>query len=506
MASENVYHKTHRRINELHRLDFVYSGSTEDEKISEMVRDGDFAARWELPLDYALAEGDSGYDEELDNTLNITGNRLLILGPNRKVPAVFLPSYISYIDAVVTGELVSDTEFEVDGEAVTPDMDKVYFDTATTEYYRWVESDGNTSKFYPIPNAYQMVDGDGTTLVVNSGADHSRQIDLNVGSPADPYDASTADAPLEIYNEQLIHRTISNYVPVYVSLVGPGINQTPQFTGDEFRIPHFSVTQTGHVYDNSSATCTVMMPRTAATTSVQGLVKIGTSATKVSSSSLPGTTSGSGYLLVSAADHTHSADKITFTFGRGQDIVYDMSADKTVDFSDILLAKLPSNDPSQLSGDPVVLGVNSTGSGNASTTAWKTAMSAMQPAGADIPAVTDYDMSGATQTATQLVQVTGLAADGVYLVSANITVAYTSTDGEIRNFSIIAKSNSTEICRRSFTVEGQRSSGQGKYVLDMMGVTGGSDLSLWLSVDSGEFPASANYKLSVSGSRVTRLR
>lgn len=512
MASESVYHKTHRRINELRDLDLAYGEGSTDAKIGEMVRNAQFAAKWTLPVDYVPSENNSASEDELDYTLNITADRLILLGPNRKVPAAFLPSYISYLNAVVTGTLVSETEFDVHGEPVTPSMDNVYYDTLSHEYYRWVPQptdpdDEDTGKYCPIANGLQMVDGEGT-VVNDSGTDYQRSIDLNLGTPADPYDASVTDEPLSIYNGQLVHRTLSNTMPAnYMTRSGPGDNQTPGF-GDEFIIPHFSVTGTGHVYDNLTGTALVRMPSTPATDTVPGLVKIGTTVTQVANASSAGTIPSSGYALVSAADHCHSADPITFTFGRqGDDVVYRMSEEKTVDFNKILLAKLPANDPAQLSGDPVVLGLNSVGTGNSSPSAWKTAMAAMPPEEVTIPEVSSYDMSGAAQAPSQISTVlSGMKPDAVYQISARISVEYTSADGEIRNFSIIAKSNNAEVCRRSFTVEGQRSAGQGKYVLDMIGVTGGSDLSLWLSVDSGEFPASANYKLSVSGGRVTRLR
>jgi len=51
-----------------------------------------------------------------------------------KVPASQIPSYV---DQIIEGELVSDTEFDVEGFIITPEIGKIYSDTVSNKIYRW---------------------------------------------------------------------------------------------------------------------------------------------------------------------------------------------------------------------------------------------------------------------------------------------------------------------------------------------------------------------------------
>lgn len=50
------------------------------------------------------------------------------------IPSYQLPSYV---DDVIEGELVSDTEFDVEGFIITPENGKIYVDIITNKSYRW---------------------------------------------------------------------------------------------------------------------------------------------------------------------------------------------------------------------------------------------------------------------------------------------------------------------------------------------------------------------------------
>lgn len=51
----------------------------------------------------------------------------------------YVPSYQlpSYVDDVIEGKLISDTEFDVEGFIITPENGKIYVDTTTNKSYRW---------------------------------------------------------------------------------------------------------------------------------------------------------------------------------------------------------------------------------------------------------------------------------------------------------------------------------------------------------------------------------
>ena len=86
----------------------------------------------------------------------------------------------------------------------------------------------------------------------------------------------------------------------------------PDF-GNNIYIPNVTVNETGHV--TSAGTYTVVIPNTRALSGTPGLVKIGTDIKPIGPSSSAGTVAPAGgeYVAVAAADHVHSASKLTLT-------------------------------------------------------------------------------------------------------------------------------------------------------------------------------------------------
>lgn len=497
--TESVYKKTHRRINELHVLHETYGGETDEEAVDRIVRDPAFAAKWMMPVD--LKDNCTPADQDThDDTYTVPASRMIFLGDNRMIPAVFLPSFISYRRNAIPGTISSDLETftKSDGTVVTnPDEADIYVDTGKDEYYRWAGG----PKYIICESGFTMLDGEGT-VVTDSGTDYERRIDVRVGTPGNPYDGSQPANPLGIVDHCLVHRTVSSAT----GQVGPASDQAPGF-GEDFILPQFSVTSTGHVY--GTGTRTVKMPDTPGHSIDAGLVRIGTSdGTKIAAETSPGTVGPDrdGYYHVSAANHAHNADSIRFTFDGGSTYTsYDMSGAVNVDFRDILKSSLPGNNPAANS----VLQAASTG--NASTTEWRSTEAAMSPERYQFSATAD--MSQASSGTHQLFYRTGLQSGQVFSIEGQVSVTYTVPDGQIRTFDIVAISGSTVMCSRSFTLEGfiGQASGQspvveGKFSLDMMGITSSTNISVELHVAQGDFAEQGIRSLSISDGYITRVR
>ena len=346
--NQESYLKTHKRISELN----PFTAESGDPVHELLVRDSGItegAYLWSAALDSETSSA--------DDTLRLGCERMAFLTPGGKVPARNLPSYISYIRGVDSYENPAHPE----------SIDYVYKSTAGGHitYYRWYE-DADTpanSKYIPIANNLELVDGDGTRVVDNPGDGiYTRKVSIEIGEPA-PAEQNpkrgSATSVLQVQTSRgaLVHTTSG--VPAGTYPASP--NTAPGF-GGVVKVPVFDVNSTGHVtsVNDSAQTAKVTIPSTAADSSdpnnlVQGLVKVGTSASSISGTDDPGTyapTPG-GYVEVSAYDHTHDASTLTLKnlphTVNGQvsyaDIDYDMASDVTVSMGDVLHASVPSASP-----------------------------------------------------------------------------------------------------------------------------------------------------------------
>jgi len=334
---------TDERIRELDPL------STDE--LTKVIRSATEAAKWTVPLDHTPATGETD-----KGTLQIPVSRLGILTASRLVPQSMLPNQVSEIkfgDMDTSGTTWVFTETSTGNKyaapdpsqvsgATAPDIDTVYIDNSpSTEYnqYRFVEAASPTTTdvglFVPIPSDLIMVDGKGTTVTDNK-SDYTRKIDVVIGTPSQE-PASGTNMLFVNSNNQLVHST-TGAAGSYGSAATPGFGQT-------FNVPSFTVNSTGHI--TGAEYKTVKIPDTAATSGTQGLVRIGTTAEDIKTSSSGGTpaTSG-GYVLVSAADHTHKAYLLTLSNNNvSGGTKYRGTSDVTYDFTNVLKCTLPTSAP-----------------------------------------------------------------------------------------------------------------------------------------------------------------
>lgn len=99
---------------------------------------------------------------------------------NGKVPASQLPAFV---DDIIEGLFISDTEFEVNGEIVTPESGKLYLDTSTNKVYRW-----SGSQYVHISSPLALGETLSTAYYGDKGKtayDHSQTIGNPHGTNAD---------------------------------------------------------------------------------------------------------------------------------------------------------------------------------------------------------------------------------------------------------------------------------------------------------------------------------
>ena len=341
-----VYIKTHKRIRELNGF-IAESG----DPLNFMF--GAERARWSLPVDSTNTGSSTG----INDSRRIPMDRVLVLAQNRLVPGVNLPSYISRIDGCV--EVTSYADLPNPGS-----IDYVYKvrENDITTFYRWVEdSDQGTAGYFPIRSNYVVVDGEGTVISDNDAA-YTREIDVAVGDPS-----AHNSKILAIANNRLVH-TKSGVGNADVTVPTPA---TVTSFGDSFGVPSFTVDSSGHI--NSLTETTVTIPSTAASTSDQGLVRIGdvSDIQPVGPDNTIGTASSDGYILLAPADHAHSAAPVAFTNLPTGDISYRMSSPVTLDMKDTIMALPPSNAQNALVAGMFLSAT--TQSGNDWNTLWKTA-------------------------------------------------------------------------------------------------------------------------------------
>ena len=313
MDSE-VYKKTHKRIRELNQFDAEGSDPLYDLVLGN-------ASVWNFPADTRFLD-ESGAEISpvpTDNgTLRITADKLVVLGPNGKVPAAKLPSYISYVGRAVP--LVDPS---------TPgDVGTVYYvdDGAIRTYYRYIVKDGGTSGYYPIANNLKLADGEGTVVTdarSPSSPKDTRKIDIALGTPIGTYQNTLGITQ----SGQLVHGVSGVSAGSY-----PGDQPQSVNFGDTFTVPVFTVNSTGHVTGVTTASVTV--PSTGIDDSgTAGLATVGTTVTSIGSTNDPGHASAG----VSAVDHVHdAADLVITNFPVGSPYTYDMSGNVTIDFNQML--------------------------------------------------------------------------------------------------------------------------------------------------------------------------
>lgn len=290
-------------------------------------------------------------------------DRLIVLGPQNKVPAANMPSCISECSYVMIVSALPNIG----------NVDYVYCvrtGNKPDRFYRWVLdeaeneiNDQDTPKlgsFVPIACNYTYKDGKGTE-VVDNGTElkipgESRQIDLVLAEP---------DSPVA----KVLKCTVANGISHTKSGIGDDGAEFPTSQmatvtdfGDTFFEPNITLNATGHT---SALTETeITFSSTEAQVSTAGLVKIAAPETDPdapaishiqpisASSPSPGTVAPAAgeYVYVAPADHVHSAAKLTFSnlqnSSGAYDIEYNMASDVTLDMMDVLHALPPSNAPS----------------------------------------------------------------------------------------------------------------------------------------------------------------
>ncbi len=379
----------------------------EDEQLSKIIKQRSEAKKWALAMDYVepdIENPEPGQDQERDRgTKHVLADRVGFLTANRLVPQGMLPSFIAQ-DAIKDGQMSKIggetgvwifTEISTGNKYVCPkptqetggslpSIDTIYRDALTVDgrtiytQYRYVPdansggSSDETGRFVPIPNDLIAVDGEGTR-VTDINNNYTRQIDLAIGSPSTPSDTDDVRKVLFINaNHELTHALSGVTAGVYPATPNA---EHPDF-GNNIYIPNVTVNETGHV--TSAGTYTVVIPNTRALSGTPGLVKIGTNIQSIGQANSAGTVAPTGgeYVAVAAADHVHSASKLTLTNTNDGIKEYRGSDDVSYDFRKFLKANLPASNPSSANQ---VLVTKSSSTGGYRDTEWKTVDDAITP-------------------------------------------------------------------------------------------------------------------------------
>jgi hypothetical protein len=343
-----------------------------DEEVNGLIKSTEKSSKWAMAVDYTIPDSaEAGQADQ--GTKHITVDRVGLLTERRTVPQSMLPHKM---DIILDGTMarsgsgspekwtftVTDTGDKYvcpgppgEGE-LRPSIDTIYRDVSDPDQdgnniytqYRYVPDDNadvgtddETGSFVPIPSDLVMVNGQGTIVTDNILA-YTRQVDITIGTPcAAP--SGNEDSLLIDNNGRLVHALSGVNPGTY-----PASEPSSMDFGDSFTIASFKVNKTGHITEATPHT--MYVPKTAASTSKAGLVKIGTDIQKIGSACSAGTTTPNPYVTVAAADHVHAAYKLTFTNindgSSAQTLVYDAAtADKSYDFKNILHTYLPSAGP-----------------------------------------------------------------------------------------------------------------------------------------------------------------
>jgi len=417
-----VYKQTHKRIREL--TPFT---SAEGDPIGSLVCSSE-ANNWRAVFD----------DNEIrDSGLSygIPLNRILLLSPNRKVPAAYLPSAVSYLSGVVSHEYHGSGDPR---ECLPQPGDSGYGNMNIV--HSVVDSDGHEHlyRYAPLPisstfsrpwyevyiklvSRLQFMDGDGTS-VSDSINPYRRQVDLNIGTPV----ASDCTTVLMVSGKKLVHKSSGH---VSASTTVPASVPTTIGFGDTFSVPRITVDTVTDSSDTSASAghvdrivaASFGFPSTAATSNVAGLVTIGSDSDiqPVGSANSAGTST-----KVAAADHVHTMSALEFA-NSNADIVYAGCDDRSYDFYSILKAVLPQQ--VSTSGDRMLVSTSATTQSQTGTTAWKSVAEAF----------TSETFSGTGQAGrvtlgnsdSTLETVNGLTANNIYFVTAHLDVNVVAAAG-----------------------------------------------------------------------------
>lgn len=317
MADES-YNQTHKRIREL-------NGIADSEPLDYSV-----SAAITCPW-YFVADSSNG------DTLGVCANRILLLGPQGKVPAENLRSAISYLPEDGEALVVVNT---LDDLPEVGSIDKVYridHEPGRAPFYmRWAvtESGGTTvSEYVHIATNVVYRNGEGTVMSdadVRTGLpETTRKVDIRVGSPG-----SVNNTIIDIADGYLVHSK-SGVGDSPVS--SPGVQNVNTF-GDGVKILELDVNATGHVTDLGYETVTV--PVYGAGTNYGGLVQAGENSDvePVGSALYAGDAVSVGHILLAAADHVHTASELSFTnlpIQNHSTVTYRMSANTGLNMTDL---------------------------------------------------------------------------------------------------------------------------------------------------------------------------
>ena len=385
-----IYRKTHKRIRDLNQFE---PGEETADPIGTLMSSAE-AGNWHALFD-ANEDSDGGDDAVHDESYRIPLKRMILLSPNRKVPAAFLPSSVS------SGELIISRDYTGSGdprqclpnvgEEHYGDMNLIYRvcrpahggqPAQPDAFYRYAYTDTMHidawyDVYHSLSDRHGFSNGDGTLVHdgVNpdSGLVH-RQIDINIGTPtahAGNVLALTSGTP-----RRLVH-TLSQNANVDTAVPGP--ESTITF-GGSFNTPTITVDSMGHT--GGIVSQEYGFPDTPAENGnggdIAGLIRIGTGSTSIGSQKSAGTTvidSTHPYILVSAADHKHDMSSISFIDCNGNISYQGMTdvsgvGDITYDFNNILKARLPGTN--DLFSDNVVLASTSATTSTPGSTEWNT--------------------------------------------------------------------------------------------------------------------------------------
>ena len=429
---QELYNRTHKRIVDLN----PFSDDGED-PCATLTRDT--VSQWVAPVDHEVTGAQN-------NSYAIPVDRLMILGPDRKVMAKNLPSFISYVGEVVNLN-----------RAVAGDISKVYKEVVNgiVTYYRYLpdETVQLEKRYVPIANNLKLVDGDGTVVTDQPSVGHSRKLDVDIAVPT-----AHVDTVLGISGGKLVHSLSAAFDAVAQSGTFPAVQ--PNTTNTDFSdasknyfyVSKSSFDSTGHLSEKF-ADSRIVFPATQSAPGTAGIVNISATAPEPIGNNASAGNSASG--IVSAADHIHSASVFQFTnypsAGQLTTVSYGMSDDRRLDFSNILGTGLP--DQKSAVTEPRILSYNGTKS------EWKSVAELFTHQKAE-------SSTGTTPVATNttVAAIGGLTAGYLYLIrlagnfglqpiSGNdvqprlsIYTVTVNMGGEIRKFNVNAANSTSPQC------------------------------------------------------------
>lgn len=338
-----------RRISQLDEMeDSTLNGIV---TIDTATKDSEYkSTNWFMGVDY---HDESDLTQDF-GTKRIPLSRVALLNESRLIPAFMLPSHI---DEAIFGNMEYDDEThhycfttteaegvtikygcpeQLEGE-IAPRADAIYVDndpeTSPTIQYRYSAS---ANKFAIIPQSVLLTNGNGT-VVRQTGAvadnTYEQHIDINIGSPFTPSETETTDAlkVLMLKDNTLCHVKSG----VTANSYGTASDQSELDFGGTFKIPYFTVNDTGHI--SSASDVIITIPSTHASDTVYGIVTLDSTTNsevvQVGTSNSAGTSTN-----VARADHVHKTSGLIL--GTASNFKYSPSSetDATITSTHLLTA------------------------------------------------------------------------------------------------------------------------------------------------------------------------